>query len=45
LVSKAGVEALQNEHADIEIVVGHIDELLTDDGYITPGVGDAGDRY
>jgi uracil phosphoribosyltransferase len=44
LVSKSGVEALRAEHPDIEIVVGHIDDLLTDDGYINPGVGDAGDR-
>lgn len=44
LGSKAGVEALRNDHPDIEIVVGAIDEQLTDEGYINPGVGDAGDR-
>ena len=40
LGSKAGVEALQAEHPDIEIVVGYVDEMLTEDGYIFPGVGD-----
>jgi uracil phosphoribosyltransferase len=44
LGSSAGVEALRNDHPDIEIVVGAIDEQLTDEGYIYPGVGDAGDR-
>ncbi|KAJ3311262.1 hypothetical protein HDV04_004171 [Boothiomyces sp. JEL0838] len=44
LVSKSGVEALQQAHPDIDIVVGHIDEELTDKGYIYPGLGDAGDR-
>ncbi len=39
LGSKAGVEALQNEHPDIDIIVGAIDAELTDEGYIYPGVG------
>lgn len=43
LGSKAGVDALQAEHPDIEIVVGYIDEMLTEDGYIYPGVGDVSD--
>lgn len=44
LVSKSGVESLRHAHPDIKIVVGHVDDQLTDDGYIYPGVGDAGDR-
>ncbi|KAJ3346426.1 hypothetical protein HDU91_007045 [Kappamyces sp. JEL0680] len=44
LGSKSGIDALQTEHPDIEIVVGHVDEQLTADGYIYPGCGDAGDR-
>jgi pyridoxal/pyridoxine/pyridoxamine kinase len=40
LGSKSGVEALQAEHPDIEIIVGFMDEMLTEDGYIYPGVGD-----
>jgi uracil phosphoribosyltransferase len=45
LVSQAGLDALRANHPDIEIVVGYVDEHLTGDGYITPGCGDAGDRY
>ena len=44
LASKRGLELLTAAHPDIEIYVGHIDEDLTEEGYITPGVGDAGDR-
>ena len=40
LGSKSGVEALQAEHPDIEIVVGCVDEMLADNGYIYPGCGD-----
>lgn len=36
--------ALKTEHPDIEIIVGYVDEELTQDGYIFPGIGDAGDR-
>ena len=38
------VETLACAHPDIEIIVGHLDENLDDNGYILPGVGDAGDR-
>jgi uracil phosphoribosyltransferase len=44
LGSVSGVEALREEHPDIEIVIGFVDQELSDDGYIFPGLGDAGDR-
>lgn len=44
LASKKGLELLTEAHPDIEIFVGKIDDDLTPEGYITPGVGDAGDR-
>lgn len=39
-----GVEAFQHAHPDIEIIAAALDEGLTDDAYILPGLGDAGDR-
>lgn len=34
------MDTLKTEHPDIQIVVGYIDDQLTDEGYIYPGVGD-----
>lgn len=39
-----GVEAVTKVHPDIEIYVASIDERLNEQGYIIPGLGDAGDR-
>jgi len=39
-----GIEALHEEHPDVSIYTGAIDEELNDDAYIVPGLGDAGDR-
>ena len=44
LGSQKGIELLQEAHPDISIFVGTIDADLTEEGYIFPGVGDAGDR-
>ena len=43
ITSKQGVETIKNEYPDAHIWVGVIDEQLTSKGYITPGLGDAGD--
>jgi uracil phosphoribosyltransferase len=40
-----GVERLQSQHPDVEIITAAIDPELSDQGYIVPGLGDAGDRY
>ncbi|MGX7329728.1 uracil phosphoribosyltransferase [Enterococcus bulliens] len=39
-----GVKALQDAHPDVDIYVAALDEKLNEDGYIVPGLGDAGDR-
>ncbi|EAD1189030.1 uracil phosphoribosyltransferase [Listeria monocytogenes] len=39
-----GVKALQDAHPDLEIYVAGLDEKLDENGYIRPGLGDAGDR-
>lgn len=41
--SKQGVETLQKAYPEAHIWVGAVDESLTSKGYITPGLGDAGD--
>ncbi len=40
----AGVKALQEAHPDVDIYTAALDERLNEDGYIVPGLGDAGDR-
>ncbi len=39
-----GVEALRKAHPDIDIFAAALDERLDENGYIVPGLGDAGDR-
>ena len=39
-----GVAAVQSTHPDVDIFVAKIDEKLNSHAYITPGLGDAGDR-
>ena len=39
-----GIELIQKEFPDIEIITASIDERLNESGYIVPGMGDAGDR-
>jgi len=39
-----GVKALNDAHPDVNIYCGALDDGLTDDLYITPGIGDGGDR-
>lgn len=39
-----GVKALQEAHPDVDIYTAGLDEKLNEDGYIVPGLGDAGDR-
>lgn len=44
IASPEGVEAVKNAHPDVEIFCGTVDEKLNENGYIVPGLGDAGDR-
>jgi len=39
-----GISALTDKHPDIDIYLGAIDEKLNENGYILPGLGDAGDK-
>ena len=44
LAAPEGIKRLQEEHPDVDIYAGALDEKLNDHGYIVPGLGDAGDR-
>lgn len=46
LAAPEGVAALEKatEGRDVTIVLGSLDERLNENGYIVPGLGDAGDR-
>ena len=44
LAAPEGVKRMQEEHPDVDIYIGALDEKLNDHGYIVPGLGDAGDR-
>lgn len=39
-----GVKALRDAHPDIDVNTAALDDHLNEDGYIVPGLGDAGDR-
>lgn len=39
-----GLNALQEAHPDVKIYCAALDEKLNEQGYIIPGLGDAGDR-
>lgn len=39
-----GVKALRDAHPDIDVYTAALDDHLNEDGYIVPGLGDAGDR-
>ncbi|QBO36723.1 uracil phosphoribosyltransferase [Periweissella cryptocerci] len=39
-----GVKAVQAAHPDVDIYTAALDEGLNENGYIVPGLGDAGDR-
>jgi uracil phosphoribosyltransferase len=44
LASPEGVERLRGLHPDVSIWTAAVDEGLNDEGFILPGLGDAGDR-
>jgi len=39
-----GIRAVEAKHPDVEIYTASIDSHLNENGYIIPGLGDAGDR-
>ncbi|MGH1457727.1 MAG: uracil phosphoribosyltransferase [Paracoccaceae bacterium] len=44
LAAPEGVARMKEAHPDVPIVTAALDEKLNDQGYIVPGLGDAGDR-
>ena len=39
-----GIELVERDHPDVDIILAARDPRLNDHGYIVPGLGDAGDR-
>tara|TARA_B110000116_G_scaffold272096_1_gene295183 strand:+ start:627 stop:1265 length:639 start_codon:yes stop_codon:yes gene_type:complete len=44
IAAPEGIAALRAAHPDVKIWMAAIDERLNEQGYIVPGLGDAGDR-
>jgi len=44
LAAPEGVDAMQSAHPDVPLHLAVIDDHLNEDGFIVPGLGDAGDR-
>lgn len=44
LAAPEGVQRMREEHPDVDLYIGALDECLNEHGYIVPGLGDAGDR-
>ena len=39
-----GLKRIHEEHPDVQVYTAYVDEKLNENGYIVPGLGDAGDR-
>ena len=44
IAAPEGIERLHRDHPDVHVVVAAVDRGLNEQGYIVPGLGDAGDR-
>lgn len=44
IAAPEGVRRMEEEHPDVDIYIGALDEKLNENAYIVPGLGDAGDR-
>ncbi len=44
IAAPQGLAKLQEVHPDVDVYIGQMDEKLNENGYIVPGLGDAGDR-
>ncbi|HIY34074.1 MAG TPA: uracil phosphoribosyltransferase [Candidatus Eubacterium faecigallinarum] len=44
IAAPEGLDALKKAHPDVDIFCAGMDEKLNENGYIVPGLGDAGDR-
>jgi len=45
VASPQGIAAFESEHPDVPILCGAIDEGLTEDAQVSPGLGDVGTRF
>ena len=44
IAAPEGIQRVHHDHPDVDIYCAALDEKLNDQGYIVPGLGDAGDR-
>ena len=44
IAAPVGIKRLMDAHPDVQLYCGCLDEKLNENGYIVPGLGDAGDR-
>ncbi len=44
IAAPEGIDALTKAHPDVQVYCAAVDEKLNENGYILPGLGDAGDR-
>ncbi len=44
IAAPEGVKAFTQAHSDVDLYIGALDDHLNENGYIVPGLGDAGDR-
>lgn len=44
IAAPEGAERISRDHPDVDVYVAAMDDHLNGDGYIVPGLGDAGDR-
>ena len=44
IAAPEGLKKMQEVHPDVDMYIGALDEKLNENGYIVPGLGDAGDR-
>lgn len=44
IAAPQGIETLRKNHPDVKIYCASVDQCLNENGYIVPGLGDAGDR-
>lgn len=44
IAAPEGIKKMEENHPDVDMYIGALDEILNDHGYIVPGLGDAGDR-
>ena len=44
IAAPEGIKKMREDHPDVDLYIGALDEKLNSHGYIVPGLGDAGDR-